>query len=120
MTECVKYCKDECGTSFVLDHRHFDFIFCMPSTDPERQFALLLRHMEAIRSKVHWMRSSITIYVEHNLGFEVCDVPSFLALSLVGHVLQWQDGSNHHVSKPLLSLLLFALLFSFFIFLLSF
>jgi hypothetical protein len=40
-------------------------------TDPERQFSLLLRHIEALRSKVQWMRSRITVYVEHNLGFEV-------------------------------------------------
>jgi hypothetical protein len=41
------------------------------TTDPERQFSLLLRHIEMIRSKVQWMRSRITVYVEHNLGFEV-------------------------------------------------
>ena len=31
--------------------------------------------MEVIRTKVQWMRSRITVYVEHNLGFEVC--PAF-------------------------------------------
>ena len=42
------------------------------NTDPEKQFLLLLDHIHMIRTKVQWMRSQITIYVEHNLGFEVC------------------------------------------------
>ena len=32
---------------------------------------LLLSHINLIRGKAQWLRSSITIYVEHNLGFEV-------------------------------------------------
>ncbi len=39
--------------------------------DPEKQFSLLLRHIEMLRSRVQWMRSRMTVYVEHNLGFEV-------------------------------------------------
>lgn len=39
--------------------------------DPEKQFLLLLEHIHMIRSKVQWIKSHITIYVEHNLGFEV-------------------------------------------------
>lgn len=31
---------------------------------------LLIRHIEALRSKVQWARSKVVIYVEHNLGFE--------------------------------------------------
>lgn len=38
--------------------------------DPEKQFLLLLEHIRLIRNKVHWLRSGITVYVEHNLGFE--------------------------------------------------
>jgi hypothetical protein len=49
----------------ILKHTH-------TYTDPEKQFSLLLRHVEVIRTKVQWMRSKITVYVEHNLGFEVC------------------------------------------------
>ena len=42
----------------------------MHNTDPERQFLLLQRHIDGIRRNVHWIKSPITIYVEHNLGFE--------------------------------------------------
>ena len=30
----------------------------------------MIQHINAIREKVQWSRSSILVYVEHNLGFE--------------------------------------------------
>jgi hypothetical protein len=42
-----------------------------PKLDPEKQFAMLLEHIESIRTKVIWEKSSIIVFVEHNLGFEV-------------------------------------------------
>lgn len=38
--------------------------------DPERQFLLLISHIQRIRDKVFWARSPIEIFVEYNLGFE--------------------------------------------------
>jgi hypothetical protein len=40
-------------------------------TDPEKQFAMLIGHIQGIRSNVVWEKSSIIVFVEHNLGFEV-------------------------------------------------
>ena len=63
----------------------FTFYF-FARTDPEKQFLRLISHISLIRSKVHWLRSPITIYVEHNLGFEArCFPPFLLALLLLLH-----------------------------------
>ena len=40
-------------------------------TDPEKQFLLLINHVNMIRKKVHWISSMVHVFVEHNLGFEV-------------------------------------------------
>ena len=56
--------------------------------DPEKQFLLLLEHIHMIRSKVQWIKSHITIYVEHNLGFEVSVGHSYgFEVMGVGHTL---------------------------------
>jgi hypothetical protein len=51
------------------------FFFCgrlirVRGTDPEKQFLMLMDHIHKMRSKVMWAKSNITVFVEHNLGFE--------------------------------------------------
>jgi hypothetical protein len=47
------------------------FLFPLFSnTDPEKQFMMLIAHIDKIRDHVKWQNSKITVYVEHNLGFE--------------------------------------------------
>jgi hypothetical protein len=36
---------------------------------------MLMEHVDGIRQNVTWTRSRITIFVEHNLGFEVMKHP---------------------------------------------
>ena len=56
----------------------FDIPFCQVigidklsgCKDPERQHLLLIDHISRIRQQVHWCKSPIKIFVEHNLGFE--------------------------------------------------
>ena len=38
--------------------------------DPDKQFLLLIDHIKRIRDGIFWQGSHITIFVEHNLGFE--------------------------------------------------
>lgn len=38
--------------------------------DPEKQFRLLTEHIKAIQAESKWSASAITVFVEHNLGFE--------------------------------------------------
>ena len=38
--------------------------------DPEKQFMMLVDHIQRLRSHLVFRNSDITIFVEHNLGFE--------------------------------------------------
>lgn len=38
--------------------------------DPEKQFKLLVNHIKALQNQTVWRMSNITVFVEHNLGFE--------------------------------------------------
>lgn len=51
------------------------------TADPEKQFLLLISHLDRIRSVGIWARSPVRIFVEHNLGFEVSIQPLCLRVA---------------------------------------
>jgi hypothetical protein len=98
-----------CANEYIQTRMHkYKTAACMHiltahSTDPEKQFSLLMAHIQTIRTKVQWMRSRITIYVEHNLGFEVRTMaPSFHLLGFIHSSYSHKQGIVLHTHKQAL------------------